>query len=401
MRDTPLKVLLVEDNPGDARLLQVGLTEEAGDAFEVKWVQTLEDAVRHVATDFIDAVVLDLNLPDSSGFETFARMHAAADDVPVLVLTGLEDDTIGLKTIQQGAQDYLSKADLSGTAVARALRYAIERHHSRLRELRQVKAQRRGQLIGFMGAKGGVGTTTLVLNMAALLAKNTRRMVTAVELRGDFGSFAAHLNEEPPHTLGDLLKLDAATTTDSVIDKCVSRSRLGFDVLFSPQRPESFCALDVERVRTLTDQLAHRSTYTLIDLPSRCDPVAEAVLRSCDLTILVLERDPSSVAAGAVALEFLRQGDKRRPNVVLAVVNRSLMMDGNSPKQVETTLRCDLLGVVPPAPDVSASAQKFGTPIALHRPLSAPASMLNSISERIIGRLETPSLLEHPMPVPA
>ena len=85
MGDARLKVLLVEDNPGDARLLQAGLTEVAGEVFEVVWVQTLEEAEKQVASELIDAIVLDLNLPDSSGFDTFSRLHAAAHDVPVLV----------------------------------------------------------------------------------------------------------------------------------------------------------------------------------------------------------------------------------------------------------------------------------------------------------------------------
>lgn len=401
MPDAHLKVLLVEDNPGDARLLRDGLTEVAGEVFDVVWVQTLEEAEKQVAGELIDAVVLDLNLPDSSGFDTFSRLHAAAHDVPVLVLTGLDDDNIGLKTIHEGAQDFLSKTDLTGTRVAKALRYAIERHHNRLRELRNVRAQRRGQLIGFMGAKGGVGTTTLVLNIAALLTKNTRRPVTAVELRGDFGSFSTHLNEAPPRTIGDLLRLEAATITDSVVDKCVHRSRLGFDVLFSPQNPPDFSKLDVDRATTVTNQLAHRSTYTLIDLPSRCDEMARTMMCSCDLGVLVLERDLSSVTAAAVAINFLSSGEKQPPGIVLTVVNRSLMIDGTAPKQVEKTLGREILGVVPPAPDVSAGAQKSGIPIALHRPLSAPASMFGSISERIVRRLETTSPADHALPVPA
>ena len=394
MRDTPLSVLLVEDNPGDARLLTVGLAEEAGDAFNIEWVQDLSTALEHLSADVVDAILLDLNLPDSEGFDTFARMQAAAPEVPILVLTGLEDDTIGLKAIQQGAQDYLGKADLTGSAVARALRYAVERHRSRVRELRNVKASRRGKVIGFIGAKGGVGTTSVVLSVAGLVAKNTHRPVAAVELRSDYGSFAAYLHESPTHTLGNLLKMNFSTLTDSVLDKCTFKSRLGFDVLFSPQKPQEFRLLQPEDARHLMDRLAHRAFYTLIDLPSRYSPVTETVLQGCDLTLLITERDPASLAAAKVALSFLAKRESGPAKVGLVVVNRSLMLDGTSPRQIEAALGCELLGVVPPAPDVSVSAQRFGTPMALHRPLSAPANMLNAITKKIIARLEAPGPVE-------
>ena len=380
---------MVEDNPGDARMLTIGLAEEAGDVFNVEWVQDLASATERVSNAFFDAVVLDLNLPDSSGFQTYIKMRAAAAETPVLVLTGIEDDSVGLKAIQHGAQDYLAKTDLTGSIVSRALRYAVERHRSQVRELKNAQVSQRGKVVGFIGVKGGVGTTTLTLNIAAILAKNIRRSIIAAELRSDYGAFAAQLRESPDHSLADLLRLDLSTLSDSVLDKCIFRSRLGFDILFSPQHPNEFLQLAEEDVTQLTAYLAHRAAYTLVDLPNRFYPVTDAVLRECDLTVLVTERDPSSLAAAKVALEYIRSRESKSITVGLVVVNRSLMIDGGSSQQIESALRCELLGVVPPAPDVSVGAQKLGAPIALHRPHSAPTTMLTAITEKILKRLES------------
>ncbi len=383
MPETPLNILLVEDNPGDARLLAESLTEEAGDAFRLIWVKDLATAVEKISVELIDAVVLDLNLPDSEGLATFTKVHGVAGDTPVLVLTGLEDDEIGLKAIQQGAQDYLSKSDLTSGAIARALRYAIERNRSRLREFRQAKTTPPGKIIGFAGVKGGVGTSTVALNIAALLAKNSRRAVTAVELRGDYGSFASQLRESPIHTLGTLFKLDLATLADSVLEKCLFPSPFGVDVLFAPQRPAEFGELQPEAACSLLERLAHRTRYTLVDLPGLYTALAGAAIETVHLLVLVTERDPSSLAAAKVALRFLGLRKGETPPVGLIVVNRALMMDAASPRQIESELGCPVIGVVPPAPEVSLGALKSGTPLALHRPLSAPASMLNTIATRI------------------
>ncbi len=385
----PLNVLLVEDNPGDARLLEESLLEEAGDIFRLLWVKDLASAQEKISKELIDAVLLDLNLPDSKGVPTFEAMHSAAPEIPILVLTGLEDDEIGLRTIQAGAQDYLSKSGLSGSAVAKALRYSVERNRSRIREFRKRTAPGEpGKVIGFLGAKGGVGTTTVVLNIASLLAKSVQGPVTAVELRPQFGSFAAHLHESPSHNLGTLLRLDLASVADSVLEKCIQHSRLGLDILFSPQRPQEFIQLDAGEVKSLVDRLSRRSAYTLLDLPDYFSPGMEAAIRGCDLIVLVTERDPSSVAASGSVLRYFLSRKNGFPPVALVVVNRSLMIDGAVPREIASALEAELLGVVPPAPEVSMSAQKYGTPIALHRPLSAPATMLNAIAEKIARRLK-------------
>jgi signal transduction histidine kinase len=120
-------ILLVEDNPGDARLIQESLREVAGDHFDVETADRLASAVERLRDGDVDAVLLDLALPDSSGRDTFARAKSAAPDVPIIVLTGLGDEALALKMVQEGAQDYLVKVDLSGNVLSRSIRYAIER----------------------------------------------------------------------------------------------------------------------------------------------------------------------------------------------------------------------------------------------------------------------------------
>ncbi len=90
-------------------------------------------------------------------------------------------------------------------------------------------------------------------------------------------------------------------------------------------------------------------------------------------------------------LRYLGEKVPDAPPVGLVVVNRSILIESFSPRQVETALGCDLLGVVPPAPEVSVSAQRSGTPMALHRPLSAPATMLTAITEQIARAVSEPA----------
>jgi two-component system sensor histidine kinase/response regulator len=130
MSDQRQTVLLVEDNPGDARLIQESLAESAGNTFDLETADRLATALRRLSAGGIDAVLLDLALPDSKGQNTFDKARAQAPTVPIIVLTGLGDEALALKMVREGAQDYVAKIDLNGTILSRAIRYAIERERS-------------------------------------------------------------------------------------------------------------------------------------------------------------------------------------------------------------------------------------------------------------------------------
>lgn len=129
MSTASARVLLIEDNPADARLIQEALSESGEECFDLETETTLAAGLERLSAGGIDAMLLDLALPDSFGLETFARARAEALGVAIIVLTGLKDDTLALKLVQRGAQDFVAKIDVSGDNLTRAIRYAIERQH--------------------------------------------------------------------------------------------------------------------------------------------------------------------------------------------------------------------------------------------------------------------------------
>jgi len=124
----PLHVLLVEDNPDDAELLRESLAESRGERIELTAVETLRDGLAHLEHGPVDLLLLDLSLPDSQGLDTVRRALTHAPRVPIIVLTGLDDDALGVDAIHAGAQEYLTKGQVEGALLRRSMRYAIERH---------------------------------------------------------------------------------------------------------------------------------------------------------------------------------------------------------------------------------------------------------------------------------
>jgi PAS domain S-box-containing protein len=127
METKPIKVLLIEDNPGDARLMREILSEERNTEFDLMWVDRLAAGLDALAVGGIDIVLLDLTLPDSSGLDTFVRTHAIAPHVPIVVLSGLNDEEMAVRAVREGAQDYLVKGQVDTKLLVRAMQYAIER----------------------------------------------------------------------------------------------------------------------------------------------------------------------------------------------------------------------------------------------------------------------------------
>src|ERR1700719_3339520 len=128
MKEKALHVLLVEDNAGDARLLREMFSTEKPGSFELTHLLRMSEAMIHVGKGGVDVVLLDMGLPDAHGLDTVRRAHSAAPDVPMIVLTGLDDEALAAEAMKEGAQDYLIKGQIENRALPRALRHAIERH---------------------------------------------------------------------------------------------------------------------------------------------------------------------------------------------------------------------------------------------------------------------------------
>ena len=125
---TKHNILLIEDNPGDARLLQEYLAEPSFVDFQLTHAASLKEGIERLAAGGIDLVLLDLTLPDCTGLETFKRAAAAAPQTPIIVLSGQDDESLAMNTVHEGAQDYLVKGQgVDARIIARSMRYAIER----------------------------------------------------------------------------------------------------------------------------------------------------------------------------------------------------------------------------------------------------------------------------------
>lgn len=217
MPGNAIEVLLVEDNPGDARLVVEMLREAGIDDFRLHRVSTLEAGIAHLTSGSpTDAVLLDLSLPDASGLETVRRVVAHAGRTSVVVMTGADDERLGLSAMQEGAQDYLVKGKVDGQGLRRVLRFAIERHG---------RATIESQTDDLTGLHNRRGFLTIAEQQLAIARRNGNGyLVLFLDLDG-----LKAINDSFGHSEGNRALLEAADVLKRTFRQSDIVARLGGD----------------------------------------------------------------------------------------------------------------------------------------------------------------------------
>jgi diguanylate cyclase (GGDEF)-like protein len=213
------KVLLVEDNPAEVRWFRELLAGNSNYSFEVEAVDRISEALVNIHGNDYAVILLNLGIPDGQGLDTVQEIHAAAPHIPIVVMTGLEDEAIGLKAVQIGAQDYLTKSDIEGPTMLRAILYAIERHRLQTELLSLALTD---FLTGLYNRRGFLPLADQQLRLA-------RRMKLGVLLLYIDLDGLKQINDEHGHSEGDQALVDVASLLKRTYRESDVIARLGGD----------------------------------------------------------------------------------------------------------------------------------------------------------------------------
>jgi two-component system cell cycle response regulator len=245
-----MKILLVEDNPGDARLLDEALRDIAAVRFDLHHTETLARAVETLALHKFDIGLLDLGLPDANGLEVVRRIHETAPEMPLVVLSALRDERVAVQSLHEGAQDYLVKGELDANLLLRALRYAMERQHLQL-ELRNLSLM--DDLTGLSNRKGFLS----LANHHVKLAGRTRSsfLVGFIDLDG-----MKEINDTFGHQEGNRALVETANILRDSFRQSDILGRFGGDefVVLVTEAEENSIAIVTKRVQ---DKVTSRNEH--------------------------------------------------------------------------------------------------------------------------------------------
>lgn len=267
MNSSALRILLLEDNPVNARIVETMLANTPSRTFRVQRAETLVAALDLLAHCSFDAALIDLMVPDSEGLQTFYTIQRHAPRVPIVVLSGLDSEPLALTAMTQGAQDYLTKGTLTKETLVHALCYAVARSQN----TPEQQSPARAAVAGILGSKGGVGTTIIACHLALQLKHQTSKDVLLLDLDSCSASASFYMKAESPYSVVDaamsLQRLDA-----ELWKGIVTSTAFGVDLLRSPGSAGPVAELSGDRVQHVLRFASEIYGYIVVDL-GRLNPI--------------------------------------------------------------------------------------------------------------------------------
>jgi len=297
------KVLLVEDNLGDARSLQEMLADADSSLFRVQIADSLVAALNALAIRRFDVALVDLSLASSHGLETLLTVQRHAPGLPIVALTGQDSDSMAMAAVERGAQDCLVKSTLKVDSLVRSLQYAMLRRH---RSTEPVETQV-ATVIGILGAKGGVGTTTIACHWALELRRQTKKKVLLLDVDVSSASASFLMDVHSEYTTAEastnLHRLDA-----SYWNNLVCSTPHDVDVLQAPGAMRFHDPLNGERVRHVLRFARSLYSYIVVDLGRLNDLSLSLASEVSELFVVTTPEIPALYETGRVLNKLSEPG---------------------------------------------------------------------------------------------
>jgi pilus assembly protein CpaE len=311
-----LTVLLIEDNREYAALVQRWLSPKEDIEFVLNWADSLLAGLNHLEKGNVDAILLDLGLPDSRGLETFTTTKLHAPGIPILILSGSETESLALQKIQQGAEDYyIMKSSCDGTLLVKALRHAVGRSSQRTPE---VTAPGQGAVIGVMGAKGGVGATTFACNLALELRRQADQRVLVADLDVNAGLVSFLMKTGTEHSILDAVA-NIHRLDHSFWNGIVARGPGGVDIMPSPNLLGADSA-DMDKIQDVLALIRSFYRWTVLDLGRVASLSLSLVEKVSELYLVTTVNVPSLHEAKRAIGVLMRAG--LEPDRLRLIVNQ-------------------------------------------------------------------------------
>jgi len=369
---TKKQILVVDDDKTLSRMVAM-IFQKAG--FDIHLAANGREGLIKAERIKPDLIILDVMMPDMSGLDVCKRLRNSPNTstLPIIMLSarGNVDDKV--TGFQAGADDYVQKPVAPKELLARA--YALLQRSQRTQSPK-------ARVIAIAGVKGGVGVTTIAVNIAAALNQR-KETVLLVELRPHHGTAALNLKLSPVQDLGDLLAMPASQITRSEVSRRVVRHPSGVRLLSAPQNAIDH-QLTPDHVEAIIDALLHEVSYLLLDIPYITGEAMPRALGYADEILLVLEPDSISVACARIDLDTLRSwGLIDRTSLISVIRARSNTLI--KPAELEEQLGRRVAAAVPPASEILAIAAMGGNPAVIARPEELVSTSLLKITELVRG----------------
>lgn len=375
------KVLVVDDDPVIRRILEAGL-QNVG--YEVIMAENGQEALTMVRIQRPNVIITDKMMPVMGGFEFIRRLRSLPEFVhlPVLILTSQSELEDKLSAFEAGADDYLPKPFEIAELQVRLGALLRRADALKMAQAGQLPDANRGHVIAVHSLRGGIGCSSLSVNLAVALKKLWGKSVLLSDMVLTAGQIALMLNMSPKRTWSDLTKYETDDLDATAVQTILSQHDSGLTCLLAPPDP-----VDAEKISTQLQSitlslLSTRFDYLLFDLPHCFNEITLNTLDNADEIVLVLSPELASIRAASVALNTYRKLSYPEEKIKL-VLNWTFEEGGLSSKKITEALKHSLDLVIPFAPRHFVGAINRGTPLTLSHPQDPISALLEDFAFRL------------------
>jgi DNA-binding response OmpR family regulator len=377
------KVLIIDDDIDTLKLVGLMLERQG---YEIVVASNGTIGLNKAAEEKPELILLDVMMPDLDGYEVTKRLRTnpALAHIPIIMFTAktMVDDKVA--GFEAGVDDYLTKpthpAELTAHVKAVLTRTAQAR----------TTPEEKAQIVGFLGSRSGIGTSTLALNSALVLQERGYEVILA-EINPGHGSVGLELDIQSPTGISNLLSRSLKDIHLRSVEAEVVSHSTGIRLLLSSFHPrETELEQAVPQMEAIVNNLASLCTLLILDLGAGLKPYVKPVLEICDRIILVVEPIYPSDAMGRAVLQDLETSGINRRKLNLALINRvptSLQIPW---RKVEEELNIELAGIVSPAPEQAHQASQAGNPVVISYAESLIGDQIRQLAENISKHLRPP-----------
>lgn len=377
------KILIVDDDVQTLRLVGLMLERQG---YKILAASNGTQAIGMARAEHPDLILLDVMMPDVDGYTVARtlRKEPETTSIPILMFTAkaqVEDKIVGYES---GADDYLTKP-IHPAELTAHMRAILSRSKTRT----SGALVERGYTIGLLGAKGGLGISSLALNLGINYFQTTKHEVIAAEMRPGQGTWSLDLGMPPQEGLNNLLRLAANDINTATIENELVRVPYGIRLLMaSPYARDVQLMKNTKNIEAVVDQLSLMSKLILLDIGTTANLAFDETLNLCKEVIVATEPFPGTVQHTKILLDDLKQrGFGKSKLITVIIINRIRADVQLSITQVQETLGHQVSQVIPPAPEVSFQAATRNLPmiqVQIGGLLSLQYSRLaESIAERV------------------
>jgi pilus assembly protein CpaE len=384
------KILIVDDDLDTLRLVGLMLQRQG---YQISAATNGQQGLDKAFEEDPDLILLDVMMPDMDGYEVTRRLrqNPSTSSTPILMFTAktqLDDKVVGFEV---GANDYLTKPTHPSELQAR-VKTLLARVSKKKDSDSDGKDQNRGYMIGVLAPRGGLGATTLAVNLAAGLLQQTKSEVIVAEMLPGQGALALDMGLTATKGLVDLLSLSKITElTHDKTREALTHHGSGLKFLLSSDRPRDMQLINqIANYEATLALLASLARFVVLDLGVGIQPFAQKVLPQCNEILIVLEGTPNTIIHTKALIDDIVSMNANRKNIAV-VLNNRMRSDTQLPtSQVQTKLDFEIIGTLTPAPELFVQATRMQTPAILCQPESLTARQIGKLVDFIAERESLP-----------